>query len=396
MPVPSTAVDISTTASSNSPAGSDLIGNTLDEYLRATQAIVKQQMSQGADLASASTLALLADGNTFDVTGTTTITGISSAYSWNGRTIILKFDGALTLTHNATTLILPGGANITTSAGDSAIFRQDASGEWRCIFYQYARINFSILQGRNKLINSNFLINQRAVSGSVVLAAGVYGHDRWKAGASGCSYTFASSNGKTTLTISAGSLQQVIASEEVPIGTTTCVLSWEGSAQGKIGAGSYGSSGVTQSVTGGSNLTIEFNTGTLAIPQLEVGNYATAYEQKTYSEEFDNCWRYFRQYGSSSATVPIGPACGEGTTAVTARMPLSPPMRSTPTPSLASGELIFIRNGVDRTSSTIAFGGETTLGIAMELQSLSGTVTAGEGGTVAVNTNGILRLSAEI
>lgn len=138
MPVPSTAVDISTTASSNSPAGSDLIGNTLDEYIRSIQAILKQQMSQGADLASSSTLALLADGNTFDVTGTTTISGISSTYSWTGRVVCLKFDGALTLTHNATTLILPGGVDITTSAGDIAVFRQDASGEWRCLSYNYA------------------------------------------------------------------------------------------------------------------------------------------------------------------------------------------------------------------------------------------------------------------
>jgi hypothetical protein len=137
MPVPSTAVDISTTASSNSPTGSDLIGNTLDEYLRATQAILKQQCVQGADIASGTTLALLADGNTFDITGTATISGISSTYSWTGRIVYLKFDGALTLTHNATTLILPGGANITTSAGDWAAFRQDASGEWRCLFYQY-------------------------------------------------------------------------------------------------------------------------------------------------------------------------------------------------------------------------------------------------------------------
>lgn len=36
MPVPSTMADIFTTAASNSPAGSDAIGNSLDDYLRAT------------------------------------------------------------------------------------------------------------------------------------------------------------------------------------------------------------------------------------------------------------------------------------------------------------------------------------------------------------------------
>lgn len=137
MPVPSTIVDISSTASSNSPSGSDLIGNTLDEYLRAIQAILKQQCEQGADIASASTIVPLADGNTFDVTGTTTITGISSTYSWNGRIIVLKFDGVLSITHNSSSMVLPGSTNITTAAGDTAVFKQEVSGQWRCINYQY-------------------------------------------------------------------------------------------------------------------------------------------------------------------------------------------------------------------------------------------------------------------
>lgn len=35
MPVPSSMSDLSATAASNSPAGSDAIGNSLDDYLRA-------------------------------------------------------------------------------------------------------------------------------------------------------------------------------------------------------------------------------------------------------------------------------------------------------------------------------------------------------------------------
>ncbi len=46
--------------------------------------------------------------------------------------------------------------------------------------------NDSTIQGtsliKNKIINGNFDINQRAVSGTVSLSAGVYGHDRWKDG----------------------------------------------------------------------------------------------------------------------------------------------------------------------------------------------------------------------
>lgn len=142
----------------------------------------------------------------------------------------------------------------------------------------------------NVVINGAFNINQRAVTGTVTLAAGAYGHDRWKAGASGCTYTFATSANVTTITITAGSLQQVIEGTNLQSGTYT--LSWAGTAQGKIGAGSFGASGITGGVTGGANLTIEFNTGTLSTVQLEAGSVATAFEWRNYGYELFLCMRY--------------------------------------------------------------------------------------------------------
>ena len=47
----------------------------------------------------------------------------------------MRFDGILTLTHNATSLILPGAANIVTSASDVAIFVSFGSGNWRCVSF---------------------------------------------------------------------------------------------------------------------------------------------------------------------------------------------------------------------------------------------------------------------
>lgn len=91
--------------------------------------------SKGADVASAGALTLGTDGNYFDVTGTTSITSITTIGA--GTTVILQFDAALTLTHHATNLILPGGANITTAAGDHAIFTEYDSG-WRCVAYTKA------------------------------------------------------------------------------------------------------------------------------------------------------------------------------------------------------------------------------------------------------------------
>lgn len=93
--------------------------------------------AKAADIASAATTDIgAAVGNFVHVTGTTTITALGTAQA--GAFRIVRFAGALTLTHNATSLILPTGANITTAANDSAGFVSEGSGNWRCVFYQRA------------------------------------------------------------------------------------------------------------------------------------------------------------------------------------------------------------------------------------------------------------------
>jgi hypothetical protein len=91
-------------------------------------------LAQGADVASAGALTLGSDGNVFSITGTTAITSITTIGV--GTIVYLRFAAALTLTHHATDLILPGGANITTAAGDWAVMQEYAAGDWRCISYQ--------------------------------------------------------------------------------------------------------------------------------------------------------------------------------------------------------------------------------------------------------------------
>jgi hypothetical protein len=92
-----------------------------------------QKYTHGADIASATTTNLdTATGDLVDVTGTTTITAITLS---EGRCCTVRFTGALTLTNGAS-LVLPGGANITTIAGDMAVFRGYASGVVRCVSYQ--------------------------------------------------------------------------------------------------------------------------------------------------------------------------------------------------------------------------------------------------------------------
>lgn len=90
---------------------------------------------KGADIASATTTDIgAATGRFVDVTGTTTITGLGTVRA--GTIRFVRFTGALTLTHNATSLILPSSANITTVNGDVAGFVSLGSGNWKCIYYQ--------------------------------------------------------------------------------------------------------------------------------------------------------------------------------------------------------------------------------------------------------------------
>ena len=86
-------------------------------------------LNKGSDIASATTTDIgAATGTVVDVTGTTTITGFGTAQA--GTVRLVRFMGALTLTHNATSLILPAAANITTAAGDIALCVSLGSGNW--------------------------------------------------------------------------------------------------------------------------------------------------------------------------------------------------------------------------------------------------------------------------
>lgn len=93
--------------------------------------------AQGANIASAATTDIgAATGNYVEVTGTVTITGLGTVQAGTRR--IVRFTGILTLTHNATSLILPTGANITTAANDVAVFVSLGSGNWICVNYMRA------------------------------------------------------------------------------------------------------------------------------------------------------------------------------------------------------------------------------------------------------------------
>lgn len=153
---------------------------------------------------------------------------------------------------------------------------------------------------RNRLRNGVFGVNQRAVSGTVTLAAGAYGHDGWKAGAAGCTYTFSGS----TITITAGSLTQVVEDRDVEGGPYW--LSWAGTATGRLNsAGAYAASGIGGTLTAATSAFVEFSLGTLSAIQLEPGSVATPFERRPYALELAVCQRY---YNTSYDGTPAGTA----------------------------------------------------------------------------------------
>ena len=122
----------SVTAASNQPDSIDAFSLTGD--LQSIQSGVRNLYAQDT-IASATTCDIGSkDAGSLTITGTTTITGFGTVSA--GIRKIVTFSGALTLTYNATSLLLPTNANITTVAGDTAEFESLGSGNWRCNWYE--------------------------------------------------------------------------------------------------------------------------------------------------------------------------------------------------------------------------------------------------------------------
>lgn len=141
----------------------------------------------------------------------------------------------------------------------------------------------------NRIRNGNGLINQRG-GVSYALAAGVYGHDGYKAGAAGCTYTFNTTLNKTTFTISAGSLINTAEGQDLQSGTH--VASWLGTSQVKIGAGSFSASGTTGVVTGGTAIALEIGVGTFSQLLFEPGTVPSTFPFPDYGNELRRCQEY--------------------------------------------------------------------------------------------------------
>jgi hypothetical protein len=163
---------------------------------------------------------------------------------------------------------------------------------------QVANLNGGPLAGfRNVIINGNPTINQRGyVSGTATGGANQYTLDRWRVVTSGQNITFTDSANVRTVTAPAGGCEQVVEGASILSGTYT--LNWTGTATATVG-GTAVAKGGNVTLTGGTDATVKFSSGTFTLVQLEPGPVATPFEQRPIGTELALCQRYYATTRSS-------------------------------------------------------------------------------------------------
>ena len=114
----------------------DLAGTSTTKVV--TPAGLAGLLYAGTDNAGSATITM-GDGGYFNlITSTTAITAFAFTTDAVGRTAKVRFNTVRTLTHNGTSLIIPGAANITTAVGDIAQVRSLGSGNFVVEWYTRA------------------------------------------------------------------------------------------------------------------------------------------------------------------------------------------------------------------------------------------------------------------
>lgn len=202
--------------------------------------------------------------------------------------------------------------------------------------------------GANLLINGDFQINQRAFSGGT-LTAGSFGHDRWKAGGAGASYTLTAE----IATLSSGTILQMVAPSfwgRANMASSILTLSVEdpsadidveiGAASGTITAGT-GRRSVTLSTasTDTGNIAVKLTPASAEVSfkrvKLQYGSLATQWQDMGLAARQALCWSYFQRLSTFMFNVGHDPSVPRNWGVVTI-----PEMRVVPTVSVNSGGLL--------------------------------------------------------
>ena len=236
----------------------------------------------GTNIASAATITIgtAGLGDYIHITGTTTITSLGTATTAGIRRTLI-FDGALTLTHNATSLICVGGVSIVTVAGMVIEVVAETTVNWRVVSITHPSISnteLGYLDGVTSAIQTQFTGKQntlvsgtsiKTINSTSILGSGniVVGETTWTAN---------DTRAKTALN----------ASGTAPIYACRAWVNFNGTGTVAIRA-----SGNVSSITdnGVGDYTVNF---TMAMPDM---NYSMA---STGQPATDNIALHFEQYNT--------------------------------------------------------------------------------------------------
>lgn len=250
---------------------------------------------------------------------------------------------------------------------------------------------------RNIIINGGFTINQRVYVSAAALAAGVYGHDRWKGGAGGGDYSFTQLASPTTITIAANkTLIQVVEDKMVYGGTY--VLSWTGTCQARYAinsatpAGAYADSPITISgQNAGTTMSVEFGngaaSGTLGLVQLELGSVVTTFEFRHYSYELELCKRYAEWVACEDGAAQLAAGFASTTTKLWATLLFTEKrVKPTVTFSRVDGFRVSIKGDSNFVTSAMAASQHTKKACRVDATG-AGSLVDGGGGCLNFNEN---------
>jgi hypothetical protein len=254
---------------------------------------------------------------------------------------------------------------------------------------------------RNRLVNGNFSINQRAApSGPTVYEPGAFIRDRWKAGPMGCTAAcVTAANGDTTLFIGKGSVRQVVEGAlYLPEGGAYC-LSWQGDAVGRAIVSEDSpvfdaTPVITPNLAPGTNIVVEFshNPGgppvSLHLAQIEPGYTPTLFERR--DDERTRCQRYFRRI----ANPPLRGVICAPNLAARCGMSLFPTMRAAPKVAMVDPLPVFDGTSIS-TAVVVEMEYSSVESVELDL-TLSSDLAVGRPAICFVGANGLLDLDAEM
>jgi len=258
-------------------------------------------------------------GNDFTIITNGFLKGLDTTAYTDGQILYLNGVGQLTHTEPTTGLAQPIAFCVKSAGGlngslmvNASYPKQDAADVRFNSNGDSVHDVLSVMSNKNKLINGGFNINQRVqVSGNVAIDTNTYYTlDRWKLANGTDTISFSTTEGKTTVTAPSNGIIQVI--EGATLQSGIFIISWDGTATCTVDATTR-INGESFNVTGGSNITVKFSSGTVANVQLEIGSVATLFEQRLIGLELSLCHRYYAkgsvrgtmaQYNSGSAFGP--------------------------------------------------------------------------------------------